>query len=459
MLPLLTSVVLLIPYTENLTTSLYGELALYIGFTIFVQFTANYGVDNFVGIQHFRYKKDQQGMNHFVGSVVGALLLWGGAVFLAFTAIGHVLFEWLFRSKLAFWPYGLMCVATGIFNAFFRSYINFLFYRDKPIRHLTFNLFNFIVTVAICTIGVYRYPEELTGPIWGRLLSGGLIFLLALIFFIREYGIYFKWKYLEGIHRFCFPVYLYLLLGWGVFYINTLVINFFSSSADVGIFDFALKCVLLVDVTQTAISQTINPRIYQIWTDNDLDRSTVGENRFHHVFSMVGILFIAINILILPLVIELFVRNESYHAVFEYLPILALAFGFRMLTNTYYNPLMFFKRTGALPRSLGLSSLIQLISCVVLMQFFGLWGAIWSFFLSKASLVLFTWLEARKVFEFKLNMYKMLWLPLSYMAMVIILVQMINDYYLMAGIQLVIAGLLTVVVYRKDFSSYRLLLR
>ena len=105
MLPLLTSVVVLFPYTENLSTSLYGALALYIAFTIFVQFTANYGLDNYVGIHHFEYKKDPEEMRAFVGSVVGAMLIIGLVLLVFFSLIGNLLFQLLFRGELSFFPY------------------------------------------------------------------------------------------------------------------------------------------------------------------------------------------------------------------------------------------------------------------------------------------------------------------------------------------------------------------
>ena len=106
----------------------------------------------------------------------------------------------------------------------------------------------------------------------GRFLSGIAIFLLSAVFFQREYGIRFNRSYLEGLHKFCFPVYIYVILGWVVFYINSFIINYYNTTSDVGIYDFALKVVLLIDVTQTAVSATINPRIYQIWTDTGLQK-------------------------------------------------------------------------------------------------------------------------------------------------------------------------------------------
>lgn len=459
MLPLLTSVVLLFPYTDNLSTSLYGELALYIAFTIFIQFTANYGLDNFVGINHFQYKQDPAKMKAFVGTVVGTLLIIGAIITLFFLITGNVVFQLLFKDQLHFFPFGFLSVLTGVFNAFFRSYINFLFYRDEPKKHLLFNLFNFSVTIVICTIGLYRYPETLIGPIWGRFLSGLLIFILALLYFQREYGIRFIRSYLTGFHRFCMPVYLFVLLGWVVFYINNFIINYFSTTADVGIYDFALKVVLIIEVVQIAISATINPRIYQMWTDTGLQRSTTGENRFHHVFTMFSILFIAVSILVLPLAVQLFVRNEEYYAVFQYIPVLCVAFSFRVLTNVFYNPLMYFKKTGALPRSLGWSSVVQIATCLILLPLFGLWGAVWSYFISKIAIVFFNWWESRKIFQFQFNWYKMLLLPGVYTAMVIALHFFIGmeNYYLMATIQVVAAVVLTLFIFRKDLSAYKLI--
>ncbi len=328
-MPLLTSVVLLIPYTQNLNTGLYGELALYLALSLFIQILANYGIDTYVSIHHLDYQDQPEKLKQFVGTLVSALLIIGIIITIAFSLSGVFLFRIIFGDEIKFFPYGFMSVITGVFNSFFRAYINFLYYRQKPIRYFFFNLFNFIITITICAAGLYMYPQTLIGPLWGRLLSGIAIFLFAFFFFAKEYGIHYKPELLTGFHKYCLPVLGFLLLTWVMYYINNYIINAFETTADVGIYDFALKCTLLIEVVQVGLLGTINPKIYQIWKNKNIRSSTLEENRYHHVFTLLSVIFIALCIFILPLVVKLLVNNEEYYASFQYLPVLCAGYAFR----------------------------------------------------------------------------------------------------------------------------------
>ena len=62
----LTSVVLSVSIQKIFPLHCMVSWHFYIAFTIFIQFTANYGMDNYVGIQHFRYKKDPEQMKAYL---------------------------------------------------------------------------------------------------------------------------------------------------------------------------------------------------------------------------------------------------------------------------------------------------------------------------------------------------------------------------------------------------------
>ncbi|MFN0274314.1 MAG: oligosaccharide flippase family protein, partial [Chitinophagales bacterium] len=300
MMPLLASVVLLFPYTDNLPTSLYGELAIYISFTLLLQIFFNYGLDNYVGIHHFDFKNDPGKMKEFIGTIVTYLFIIGGVIILLFVVAGNVFFQFALDQKFSFYPYGFMSVITAFCNSFFRTYVNFLFYKDKAKKYFLLNFFNFSITIIICWVGLEMYPETLVGPMWGRLLSGFAIFLVAFILYLREYGLAWKPELLQGLQKFCLPVVLFFLLNWVALYINNFIINAFSTTSDVGIYDFALKCTLLIEFVQTGILGTINPRIYTLWKTRNALESSVEENRYHHVFSMFTVLFVACNVVLLP---------------------------------------------------------------------------------------------------------------------------------------------------------------
>ena len=58
----------------------------------------------------------------------------------------------VFHGELGFFLFGFMCVITGVCNAFPEPISTFCITVIKPVRHVVFNLFNFVVTIAVCTL-------------------------------------------------------------------------------------------------------------------------------------------------------------------------------------------------------------------------------------------------------------------------------------------------------------------
>lgn len=460
MMPLLTGVVLLFPYTTYLSPGLYGELALYIAFTLLVQYLANYGLDNYVGIHHYAFKQDEAQLKRFIGSVVGTLLVIGAGLTFIFLVSGAFIFESIFKGQLPFFPFGFMSVLTGVFNSLFRTYVNFLFYRDKPKRHLYFNIFNFAVTLILCIGGLFLFPDSIIGPMWGRLLSGAFIFLLAGAWFIREYGLFFDFSLLKGLHRFCIPVVGFYIFSWVLGYINNYILNDLTTLTDVGIYDFALKCVLLIEIAQTSLAQTFNPKIYDIWSQSGVRKSTLEENRYHNVFTMMSVLAIAACIVMIPPVVRLLVKNESFYAIFQYLPVLCIGFVFRPLYNAFYNAAIFYKKTIALPRVLFFSSILQIALAIILVKQFDIWGAVWSYALIKPVQVVLFWMESRRIFQYRFNISKVLVLPLVYAAAVLLAFQFAGTeaYLAISAAQLLFAIIITLIVFRSELPQVKKLI-
>jgi len=158
--------------------------------------------------------------------------------------------------------------------------------------------------------------------------------------------------------------------------------------------------------------------------------------------------------LVLPFVIKLFVTNEDYYESIIFLPILCASFAFRGLYNTLINPLYYFKKTKVLPRIFLITAIIQIVSGIILIKYFGIWGAVWSYFLVRPLQLIFLWRESRKVFEFRFNVVKMVLMPLVFSCSVILITQMrvFSDLQSLV-IQFVIALILVLVVYKNEVKN------
>ena len=82
-------------------------------------------------------------------------------------------------------------------------------------------------------------------------------------------------------------------------------------------------------------------------------------------------------------------------------------------------PLLFFKRTAALPRVFAISAVFNIVVAIFLINRFGIIGAVWANFLVKPLQALLMYVECRKVYRFRVNRRKLFIAPGIYLAAVV----------------------------------------
>jgi O-antigen/teichoic acid export membrane protein len=86
-LPLASSFILLPFYTNLLSTSDYGLLALYISIALLVQVISNLALDTTIGVHYFEFKDAPEKLKKFIGTIAGVLLV-SAVVFILFSLVG-----------------------------------------------------------------------------------------------------------------------------------------------------------------------------------------------------------------------------------------------------------------------------------------------------------------------------------------------------------------------------------
>jgi O-antigen/teichoic acid export membrane protein len=370
---------------------------------------------------------------------------------------GDQIFKLVFQDKfLSFYPWGLISVFTAIFNGFIKTYSNLLINQQRPERFFWINVVNFVLVIVVSIVLLYIYPFTLIGPMWGRMLPSAFSFLVVLYFMIREFGIGFKKEFLKGIVSFCTPMLVYALFLWIVSYIDRFIIkHFLVDPLYVGIFDFGVKLTLMIDFVQMGLANTIQPKIYNIWKDNNLRESTTEVNRYYNGFTAITLLMIPVFVIVIPLLVPLVVRKEIYYQCFSFLPILCLGFASRGLFNLFLAPIFFFKKTKVLPKVFFFSAVFQIIISYLLIKNYGLTGAVWATFFIKPIQALLLYTESRKIFTFRINAMKLIYLPLFFIVMVILSSVFLSGYniIMVSAVQFVIIGLMIFFIYKNELKQ------
>lgn len=461
-LPLASAFFLLPFYTNYLSQNDYGLLVLYISFTAFVQILINFGLDTYVGISYIEYKDQHEILKTQIGSISAYLILLGIILLILFATVGDSLFKLIFETEgMKFFPYGLMCVLTAFFNSYFKTYTNLLINQKKPVRFFWLNSANFVMTIGFSLTGLLMLPFSLNGPMWGRLLSGVGIFILALAGFQKEFGLQIKFgSTLRKAFSFSAPVLIFFILQWFVTNNYPYLLDHLMTIEDIAIFDFAVKCTLLIEFALNGLSQTIMPYVFELIKNKELRASTPELNKYFSSFTAISLLGIPFFILIIPVVLPLFQIEASYFEAFVFLGVLGISFVSRALYNYFLAPIYYYKHTKVLPRVYLFTAIIQVSLSIFMIKSMGLWGLVWSTLLTKVLQNIFLYIEARRFFEFRFNKMKMIFLPL-----LVILTISVSEFILSSQplllkhlVQFLFSTAMVFLAYRKEVVNFSLYL-
>ena len=455
-LPYASGIILIPFFTQFLSPTDFGVNALYFSIMYFIQILSIFGIDTYIGIYYFDYKDNKEKLKENIGTVILSLFILGAFLLIVLSVFGTEIFKVIFDNKyLTFFPWGFVTVLTAIFNGFLKTYSSLLINQQRPVRFFQINIINFILVISVSLIFLYLYPFTLNGPMFGRLIPAAFSFCIVIYYMISEFGFRYNKEMTSKIVSFCTPFVIYGLLLWSVSYIDRFIINhYLVDPMYVGIFDFTVKCTLLIDLFQQGLANAVSPKIYTIWKEQNLRESTMEVNRYYNGLTAASLLAIPLLSLFFPVLIPFIVKNEIYYQSFAFLGILSIGFSFRGLISMFLSPIFFFKHTKVLPKIFFFIAVIQIIVSIIFIKYFGLIGAVWANFVTKIIQVLFLYMESKKIFHFRFNYIKQIYLPVLCTLIVLISETFVPSEYSFYNrmFQLLIIYIIVFAVYRNDIK-------
>jgi O-antigen/teichoic acid export membrane protein len=440
-LPVLSALVLLPFYSANLSTSDFGALSIYLAFTLLIQYVTTYSFDISLYIHFHEFKNEHKKLSSFVSSAFILMLMIGAVVAGALTLSGDLIFKSIFSGRsISFYPYGLLASATGIFQALFKVHSNLVQSREKPEIFFWSNVMSFSFIIVFTIGGLYLYPHSLAGPVGGRFFAAMIMGVWALQRIFREFGIHFNYPLLRSSFSFNLYTFIYQLLQWVINYFDRILLLFYISLGAIGVYDFGIKCLLVIEFLLNGLHNSFYPRIVSTIMAQDEKRSTPQINRYYHGFTAVIMVLICTCILTFPWAIETFVPRKDYHLVIEYLPYLAVIYIFRAIRLYFAVPYGILKHSKPLPVIYIFVSSVKIAGIVLLVKEYGIYGLVASSILSAVLEILLLKFVIRKKFVFEFNFYKIVGAPLFLFILIVVLEpiygaearELLHAFYLLA---------------------------
>lgn len=454
-LPLASAIVLLPFYGEFLSADLFGALSIYFGFSLLVQIIVTYSFDASLYLNFHELKGDPDKLAKFVSSAFVFVLILSTVAGVSLAFLGDWIFTRVFPAdKILFFPFGVLSVATGIFQALFKINNSLLQTQSKPTAFLWSNLLSFSLIAGSTVIGLIVFPESLWGPIGGRLLAVLISAAWVLGSIFRQFGIHFNWQLLKTTFSFNNSSVIYQVQQWFISYYDRILLLTFLPLATVGYYDLALKCLMAIEFVLTGLNSSFYPKILGAIALQKNKMSTIEINRYYHGLTGVAIILVGGSIFVFPWLIQTFFTKPGYAQAIPLIPFVAVIYLFRPLRLFMAMPYAAVKYSKPLPVFYLIILVVKIAFMYLLIKQWGVYGVVVSGWISYTTEILILYFGIKDKFAFKLNAFKLILPPMSMALLIGVLEPLFgaSHPYIVHGFYILFGGVLLLWAYWKEIT-------
>lgn len=425
----MASAILLLPfYVQYLPTSVYGALSLYLAFSLFVQIVVAYSFDSSTYIHYHEFKHDFKKLSSFLSSAFVFMLLIAACVGLGLILLGDLMFDLIFDDpKISFFPFGLMAVGTGIFQALFKVYSNILQSRERPLLFLRSNLLLFALIAALTISGLHFFPGTLIGPIGGRLLAGLVVAVWSLYRIFNEFGVHFNFPLLRSTFGYSHYTFIHQIEQWVINYFDRFLILSLSISA-VGIYDFAIKCLIVIEFITASLHNSFYPKVVSTITAQASKSSTPELNRYYYGLTAIIMISVSVAIFSLPFLIYFLESKQGYLEAVQYFPYIAIIYLVKSVRFYFAVPYGILKYTKPLPIISFIISVLKIVLMGVLIRQFEIYGVVAATLITSIIEIFILRRGLKERFNFQYNSFKLLIAPALLVMAVLLLEPWLGNF-------------------------------
>lgn len=425
-LPAASGIILLPFYIHYLSANLYGALSIYLSFSLLTQILVTYSFDSSLYIHFHEFKNNRPKLSVFIGSAFVFILIVGLVIGLILFITGDFLFRLILDDKgIAFFPYGAVSLITGIFQAVFKVWNSLQQTRERPNAYFWSNIIFFSMMALFTISGLYVFPNTLTGPLGGRLSASLIVGIWTLSKVFKEFGIHLDYSWLKKSFGFNNYIFIYQLLQWIINYFDRMLMVFYLPLAKVGIYDFTLKCLLIIEFLTSGLNNSFMPKVVSTIIGQDKKTSTIEINRYYNGLTATVMIMVCLSILGFPIIIEFLNRlqvtkNKEYLEAINYIPYAGLIYLFRGLRLYFVSPYSALKYTKPLPVYYTIVMATKITIMVLLIPTLAIPGVLLASFVSSIVEIVLLSQGLKGKFEFKFNKSKMIYGPVILLTIIFV---------------------------------------
>ncbi|MBS1487588.1 MAG: lipopolysaccharide biosynthesis protein [Bacteroidetes bacterium] len=413
----LASAVILLPfYISYLSPSTLGVLSIYTTFALLIQIFVTYSFDTAVYTYYHEFKKDTHQLNRYLSSSFTFVLCAGLIVGTVLALTGELIFANVFSGKsISFYPYGILSVLSGIFQAVVKVNSSRLQTQEKAVSFLWINLVSFSLTAILTIVGLHVFPDSLFGPIGGKLVAMAVTGLWVLAIVYKQHGFHFDFPLIRSTLGFNHPSLLYQVMVWFNGFYDRMLMAVYLPLSQVGIYDFVAKCLSVIEFALSGFYNSFFPKVLGILALQKEKKSTIEINRYYNGLTAVTLILVSVCIFSFPVILKVAVEylgKTKYLEAIQWVPFLAITYLFRSMRFYVvmpYSALQYFK---PLPVFYLFIVAAKISSMVILIPHYGIMGLVIATWIGYVVEISVLYAGIRKRFVMNFNSWKLVVIPL-----------------------------------------------
>lgn len=380
----LTFAVLFTPiYLTYLGKAEYGILNLFLLYSGLIAQIYSLGVSSASGFFYWDVYKDRLELKKLMSSTITLLLLIQLFFMLVGFFFGKPILSLLVKNEEAFSysPYFLLSLVYSGFMVFYEFFLYYFRNEGKLGRYATLSISTLILFTVASILGVIVFDLKALGAILGRTFGYGIVVLVFLVLFIKEFGFSFEFKQAKKILIFSLPLAVNTIIGAVGYSLDRLLVERFDTIESLGVYGFAIVVVSVVEIWFNSLNNALSPTLYK-FINESVDLKSKEIQALTHLISIAVIVAVVVLIAILFPILDLLIP-ENFHLAAKYIPLLGVSLIWRVFTTISSYSLYSKKKTKFMLINQSSNMIVLIILGYLFYNLWGIMGIVFAVYLVK----------------------------------------------------------------------------
>lgn len=241
------------------------------------------------------------------------------------------MFTNVFSSKIDFFPYIALGVATNFFNIL--AVLPSALYRvqERPLPLTILNVLRGVITMGLTLVLVVYYGYTALGVLWSTFIVSAVFGIIFLGITLRHMTWNVNWKQIRQALIFSLPLLPGSLAYYFLSMADRLFIEKYLDLTQLGIYSTAATLAMILNIISYGAYKAFEPHFFKIFGKEGFKQQFL---KIQNVFLLV-VLFGAMGLSIFAKEFFILFSSPTYHVVYFYVPLVEIGVVFSAVTMLY----------------------------------------------------------------------------------------------------------------------------